>query len=215
MRLLSRHEFVSAQNYAEDMVTPLTANVCIARRAALNTTISFCHSFHSLQLSLPDCVRFSCCSPIASALAAAPRLHPLQLSFPDCAHFSSSFKIERLNRQIQTLKLEIRKIAKFISHQIFLLYSRCKYTTLHQSVVLPTRQYYVSSSATVTDRGQGLAEGKLIDLNSHLHVCACLLGPTTYCKSLPALILRICIMHYFKNDSRAKRAVSDLNLFSG
>jgi len=39
-------------------------------------------------------------------------------------------------------------------------------TTLCQSGVLPTRQYYVSSSANVTDSGQGLAERKL---NSHLH----------------------------------------------
>ena len=49
---------------------------------------------HPLQLLLPDCVRFSCCSPIASVLAAAPwlcppqlllpRLHPLQLLLPNC-----------------------------------------------------------------------------------------------------------------------------------
>jgi len=33
-----------------------------------------------LQLLLPDRVRFSCCSPIASASAAAPHLRPLQLA---------------------------------------------------------------------------------------------------------------------------------------
>ena len=32
------------------------------------------------------CVCFSCCSPIASASTAAPRLHPLQLQLPDCFH---------------------------------------------------------------------------------------------------------------------------------
>ena len=31
----------------------------------------------------PDCVRFRCCSPIASVSAAAPRLRPLQLLLPD------------------------------------------------------------------------------------------------------------------------------------
>ena len=41
-----------------------------------------------LQLLLPDCIRFSCCSPIVSASAAAPRLHPLQLLLPDCIRFS-------------------------------------------------------------------------------------------------------------------------------
>ena len=49
-----------------------------------------------LQLLLPTCVRFSCCSPIVSASAAAPRLRPraaaprlhlLRLLLPDCAHF--------------------------------------------------------------------------------------------------------------------------------
>ena len=56
---------------------------------------------HPLQLLFPDCVRFSCCSLIASASAAAPRfsfcssiastsasaprLRPLQLLLPDCS----------------------------------------------------------------------------------------------------------------------------------
>ena len=31
----------------------------------------------SLHLLLPDCIRFSCCSPIVSTSAAAPRLHLL------------------------------------------------------------------------------------------------------------------------------------------
>ena len=38
------------------------------------------HHLRSLQLLLPDCVRFSCCSPLASASAAAPRLRPLEPS---------------------------------------------------------------------------------------------------------------------------------------
>ena len=41
-----------------------------------------------LQLLLPDCVRFSCCSPIASASAAAPRLRPHQLLLAVCVRFS-------------------------------------------------------------------------------------------------------------------------------
>ena len=56
---------------------------------------------HPLQLLLPDCVRFCCCSPlasirfncyspIASASAAARHLRPLQLLFPDCVRFSCS-----------------------------------------------------------------------------------------------------------------------------
>ena len=36
-----------------------------------------------LQLLLPDCIRFSCCSPITSASAAAPRLRPLPLLLPN------------------------------------------------------------------------------------------------------------------------------------
>ena len=41
----------------------------------------------TLQLLLPDCVRFSCCSPIASIrfkLHAVPRFRPLQLLPTDC-----------------------------------------------------------------------------------------------------------------------------------
>ena len=50
-----------------------------------------------LQLLLPDCVRFSCSSPIASASTAAPdcvrfsccpRLCPLQLLLPNCVRFN-------------------------------------------------------------------------------------------------------------------------------
>ena len=40
----------------------------------------------SLRL-LPDCVRFGCCSPIAIASTAAPRLRPLQLLLPDRFRF--------------------------------------------------------------------------------------------------------------------------------
>ena len=41
-----------------------------------------------LQLLLPVCVCFSCCSPIASASAAAHRLHLLQLLLLDCIRFN-------------------------------------------------------------------------------------------------------------------------------
>ena len=36
----------------------------------------------------PDCVHFRCCSPNASASAAASRLRPLQLLLLNCVHFS-------------------------------------------------------------------------------------------------------------------------------
>ena len=39
--------------------------------------------FCLLQLLLPDCVRFSCCSPLASASTALPRFQQL----PDCIRF--------------------------------------------------------------------------------------------------------------------------------
>ena len=45
------------------------------------------------QLQLPDCIRFSCCSPLASASAAAPRLRPLQLLLPDSVRFNCSSPI--------------------------------------------------------------------------------------------------------------------------
>ena len=38
----------------------------------------------------PSCVRFSCCSPNASASGAVPRLCPLELLLPDCVLCSSS-----------------------------------------------------------------------------------------------------------------------------
>ena len=41
-----------------------------------------------LQLQLPNCVHFSCCSPNASDSATAPRLRLLQLQLPDCSRFS-------------------------------------------------------------------------------------------------------------------------------
>ena len=41
-----------------------------------------------LQLLLAACVRFSCCSTIASTSVAAPRLCPLQLLLPDCVCFN-------------------------------------------------------------------------------------------------------------------------------
>ena len=53
---------------------------------------SWCSRLCALQL-LPDCVRFGCCSPIASASTAAPRLRLLQLLLPDCARFNCCFPI--------------------------------------------------------------------------------------------------------------------------
>ena len=59
---------------------------------------SLCSRSRPLRLLLPDCVRFNCCSPIASASTAAPRLRPLQLLLarlrplqlllPDCVRFN-------------------------------------------------------------------------------------------------------------------------------
>ena len=40
---------------------------------------SCCLPLASASAAAPDCVRFGCCSPIASASTAAPRLRPLQL----------------------------------------------------------------------------------------------------------------------------------------
>ena len=56
--------------------TPSFTYVSIWRQAAL-----------CAELLLPDCTRFSCCSPNVSALAAAPQLRPLRLLLPDCVHF--------------------------------------------------------------------------------------------------------------------------------
>ena len=44
-----------------------------------------------LQLQLPDCVHFGCCSPIPSASTAAPRLHPLNACSLTC---SGRFQLE-------------------------------------------------------------------------------------------------------------------------
>ena len=52
-------------------------------------------SLHPLQLLLPDCVHFSYCSPLASTSAVAPRLRPLQL-LPDCVRFNCCFPIAPL-----------------------------------------------------------------------------------------------------------------------
>ena len=54
-----------------------------------------CFSCYSpiASVTLPDCVRFGCCSSIASASVVAPRLRPLQLllrlhlQLPDCVRF--------------------------------------------------------------------------------------------------------------------------------
>ena len=43
-----------------------------------------CSPLASASAAAPDCVHFSCYSPIASASTAAPRLRPLRLLLPDC-----------------------------------------------------------------------------------------------------------------------------------
>jgi len=47
---MSRHNLISAQNNEEDMVSPLTSNVCITCPAALNTIACMCQIF---VMSLP------------------------------------------------------------------------------------------------------------------------------------------------------------------
>ena len=62
---------------------------------AMNQTSSFTCSATSPSFALlPDCIPFSCCSPIVSAAsAAAPGLRPLQLLLPDCVRVSCSSRI--------------------------------------------------------------------------------------------------------------------------
>ena len=48
--------------------------------------IASIHFIDPLQLLFPVCVRFRCCSPLVSASAATPRLRPFQL-LPDCVCF--------------------------------------------------------------------------------------------------------------------------------
>ena len=47
---MSQHDLVSAQNHAEDVVAPLTFNVCIMRHTALN---SIACSVKQFVMSLP------------------------------------------------------------------------------------------------------------------------------------------------------------------
>ena len=56
---------------------------------------------YPLQLLLPNCIRFSCCSPTVSASAAAPRLHPLQLLLPNCIRFSCCSAINALHASLK------------------------------------------------------------------------------------------------------------------
>ena len=65
-----------------------TPDSSLCRAAAPRLHQSAAPHLRPLRLLLPDCIRFSCCSPIASASAAAPRLHPLQRMVPDCVRFS-------------------------------------------------------------------------------------------------------------------------------
>ena len=49
---------------------------------------------------LPDCVRFSCCSPIASLVTAVRRFHPLLAASLTCVRFGCSFPISTAPRSI-------------------------------------------------------------------------------------------------------------------
>ena len=50
-------------------------------------------------------IRFNCCSPIASALAAARHLHPIQLLFPDCVRFGCCSPIVSASTAAPRLRL--------------------------------------------------------------------------------------------------------------
>ena len=56
----------------------------LIRYSCSQSPISTAPRLCPLWLLLPDCVRFNCCSSIASTSTAAPRLHPLWLLHPDC-----------------------------------------------------------------------------------------------------------------------------------
>ena len=43
---------------------------------------------HPFQLLLPVCIRFSCCSLLASTFSCCSRLRPFQLLLPDCIRFN-------------------------------------------------------------------------------------------------------------------------------
>ena len=61
----------------------------------------------SLQLLLPNCIQFSCCSLIASASAAATQFHLLQLLLPDCICFSLIASASAAAPQFHLLQLLI------------------------------------------------------------------------------------------------------------
>ena len=72
---------------ADRPAAPLCADLLRLLQLLLPVCVRFscCSRLRLLQL-LPDCVRFGCCSLIASASTTAPRLRPFQLLFPDCMH---------------------------------------------------------------------------------------------------------------------------------
>ena len=61
------------------------------------------HTSSSFAL-LPDGLSYSCCSLIASASAAAPRLHPLQLLLPNFVRFSSPAEVWKVSTQHEHLQ---------------------------------------------------------------------------------------------------------------
>ena len=84
-----------------------------------------------LQLLLPDCVcfsccsriasiRFNCCSPVASRLQL--RLCPLQLLFPDCVRFSCCSPIASASAAVPRLRpLQLRLLSDCVRFNCFFL----------------------------------------------------------------------------------------------
>ena len=104
-----RHMSIISPNSSYIISTATSPSLAYVSNPVLDS--SLCRAavpqLHPLQLLLPDCidllqllltvcVRFGCCSLIASTSTAAPRLHrsastaahPLQLLLPDCVRFS-------------------------------------------------------------------------------------------------------------------------------
>ena len=71
---------------------PASASAAARRLCPLQLLLSIA----SASTLLPDGVRFVCCSPMASALSAAPRLRPLQLCSPMTAASSAAPQLHPL-----------------------------------------------------------------------------------------------------------------------
>ena len=82
---------------------------------------------HPLQLLFPDCVRFGCWSPIASASTAGPRLRLLQLQLPDCICFDCCSPIASASSLTCSERFQPVPIFSDILCQAQLGYSKLKY----------------------------------------------------------------------------------------